>query len=121
MTEWEEQGMSKEEYEQAMEDHMNTVSSTSRTNPIVGMAIKTLFEYGKLHIPTKNEIQEMRKSRNTPPKNIIIYSFQSSIDEELQKHLLNAVIEALDTPRYEGKYIINNNVITLVGYEDVKQ
>lgn len=120
--EWEEAGYdSKEEYEQDMADHMMTVDSTSITKAVVGQAIKKLHEYGVILIPTQAQLLKTQDA----PKGIsqqcyIIYSFQSTVDDNLQVNLLENIKEALKGPRYKDKCIIEGNVIRLVGYEIVK-
>lgn len=120
--EWEEAGYdSKEEYEQDMADHMLVVDNTSITKAVVSQAIKKLHEYGIILVPTQ---AQLLKSQDVP-KGIsqqcyIIYSFQSTVDSNLQVNLLENIKEALQEPRYKEKCIIEGNIIRLVGYEIIK-
>jgi len=126
---WEEFGFdTKEEYEQAMADHNAIVESTSQTIGIVTEAITKLFEYGVIVIPTREDILDgvaIGNHHNPIYKGIdsrcfIIYSFQSTIDEELQLNLLETIKEKLNKPRYQGRYIIDHNIIKLANYDIIK-
>ena len=120
--EWEEAGYeSKEEYEQDMQDHMRVVDSTSLTRARVGQAIKTLHEYGVILVPTQ---AQLLKAQDVPKgisqKCYIIYSFQSTIDGDLQLNLLDNIKAALQEPRYKDKCVVENNIIRLKGHEIIK-